>query len=286
MTDVLRMGDVVQLREDDAASPVGTLFGYFARFNEPTEINNPMEGHFVERLAPGAFKRTLAEHGRSVKVLFNHGLDPSVGQRPLGVPSMIREDNEGVYAEVPLDDTSYNRDLAASLRSGALSGQSFRFRPVADEWSKKGPSGLPEVTRTEVALREFGPVTFPAYSTATAGIRSGDLLLPTAGGGITVREFLTVEPAALFPELRAGKVLSSENEALVRKALEALHALLDVASPLGNPMPNEARSGENPEEDVDRSTEPVEPAADPEGDEPTRAELMLALTKMRRAAAI
>lgn len=282
MTDVLRMGDVVHLRED-SASPVGTLFGYFARFGEPTEINNPMEGHFVERLAPGAFKRTLAEHGRSVKVLFNHGLDPSVGQRPLGVPSVIREDAEGVYAEVPLDDTSYNRDLAASLRSGALSGQSFRFRPVADEWTKKGPSGLPEVVRTEVALREFGPVTFPAYSTATAGIRSGDILLPTAVGQVTAREFLTVEPEALFPELRAGKVLSSENEALVRKAHAALSALLDVAAPVGNPMPVEGRSDDNPD-DVGRSEEPVE-GDEPTGDEPTRAELMLALTKMRRAAA-
>lgn len=282
MTDVLRMGDVVQLREDDTASPVGTLFGYFARFGEPTEINNPMEGHFVERLAPGAFKRTLAEHGRSVKVLFNHGLDPAIGQRPLGVPSMIREDTEGVYAEVPLDDTSYNRDLAASLRSGALSGQSFRFRPVTDEWSKKGPSGLPEVTRTEVALREFGPVTFPAYSTATAGIRSGDLLLPISGG-ITVRDFITVEPEALFPEIRAGKALSSENEALVRKAHAALSALLDIAAPLGDPVPS-GRSDDTPE-DVDRSEETVE-GDEPTGDEPSRAELLLALTKMRRAAAI
>lgn len=184
--DLVRMGDVVQIREDDQ-SAVGTLTGYFVRFNEWTEIDNPYEGHFMERIAPGAFKRTLRNQGRAVQVLFNHGLDPQVGSKPLGVPSEIREDDQGVYVEVPLDDTSYNRDIAASLRSGALRGQSFHFRSIKEKIVEKGESGLPEVTRTEVALREFGPVTFPAYSGTSAALRS--LYLP---GGMA--EMVAAEP--------------------------------------------------------------------------------------------
>lgn len=168
--DLVRMGDVVQLR-DDEQSKVGTLAGYFVRFNEWTEINNPHEGHFMERIAPGAFTKTLSEQ-RSLQVLFNHGMDPQVGSKPLGVPSVIDVRDDGIYVEVPLDDTSYNRDIAASLRSGALRGQSFHFRGIREDIVDRGESGLPEVTRTEVALREFGPVTFPAYSGTSAALRS------------------------------------------------------------------------------------------------------------------
>lgn len=281
MTDALRMGDVVNLREDDSVSPVGTLYGYFARFNEPTEINNPVEGHFIERIAPGAFTKTLQERGRSIPVLFHHGLDPAIGMRPLGVPSVVRQEDTGVYAEVPLDDTSYNRDLAASLRSGAL-GQSFRFRPITarDTWTKAA-DGMPEVTRGEVVLREFGPTPIPAYSGASAAIRSGDvpdLLVPS--GGISLARFLVettgdLELEAMFPEIRAGAVLSAANLDLVDKAIEALTALKAAADRTDAIEDDPARSDAD-EEDPAAPDEVVQ--------EHHRAELLLALTQMRRAA--
>lgn len=195
--DLVRMGDVIELRQDDR-SPVGTLAGYFVRFNEWTEINNSFEGHFRERIAPGAFTKTLAERGKDVQVLFNHGLDPQVGSKPLGVPTVLREDEHGVYAEVPLDDTSYNRDIAASLRSGALRGQSFRFRSIREQLVERGDSGLPEVTRTELALQEFGPVTFPAYSGTSAALRS---LYGVAA--VVEEQPQPVDPAVLAHKLRA-----------------------------------------------------------------------------------
>jgi hypothetical protein len=39
--------------------------------------------------------------------------------------------------------------------------------------SESNPDGLPERTIKEARLMEFGPVTFPAYAGATAGVRSG-----------------------------------------------------------------------------------------------------------------
>jgi hypothetical protein len=51
-----------------------TLFGHFAVFNEWTEIDSMFEGHFLERIAPGAFKKTFREQQQ--KVLFQHGQDP------------------------------------------------------------------------------------------------------------------------------------------------------------------------------------------------------------------
>lgn len=150
-----------------------TLYGYAAVFNEPTEINSAREGHFMETIRPGAFTRALDRDAiNKVKVLYDHGLDPSVGNKPLGKPSVMREDDVGLYVEVPLDDTSYNRDLKASLKSGALDGMSFRFSVPHDgeEWDYTGD--MDQRTLTNVILYELGPVTFPAYQGAAAGLRS------------------------------------------------------------------------------------------------------------------
>lgn len=165
--------------DDDAGDTIGTLFGHFARFGEWTEIHSYFEGDFLERIGRGAFAKTIADRAGNLadfKVLFNHGHD-NVGRQVLGVPEEVREDPEGVYYEVPLFDTSYNRDLLPGLRSGAY-GASFMFSVIRDEWndepgvSDHNPKGLPERTIHEVRLYEFGPVTFPAYAGATAGARS------------------------------------------------------------------------------------------------------------------
>jgi len=63
------------------------------------------------------------------------------------------------------------------LRAGAY-GSSFRFQVQAEQYvnspvrSDHYPAGLPERTITEAKVFEFGPVTFPAYAGATAGVRA------------------------------------------------------------------------------------------------------------------
>lgn len=175
--DLIRMIELpaakVEFRADDKEDgTLGTLRGYAAVFNEDTVIDS-WEGRFVERIAPGAFSKTLTARGDKIKVLFNHGFDPSIGDKPLGKPRVMREDKRGLYVEVPLDDTSYNRDIVASLRSGALDGQSFRFSVKREDWEEAAEDGLmPIRTLQEVTLYEFGPVTFPAYEATTAGVRA------------------------------------------------------------------------------------------------------------------
>ena len=172
--DLIRMVELpvaqVEFRAEDDTESLGLLTGYAAVFNEDTIINS-WEGNFVERIAPGAFAKTLKERGHKVKVLFNHGFDPSIGDKPLGKPSVMEERSKGLWVEVPLDDTSYNRDLLASLRSGALDGMSFRFSVIKEEWDDSDDLELPVRTLKEVKLYEFGPVTFPAYEATTAGVR-------------------------------------------------------------------------------------------------------------------
>lgn len=154
-----------------------TLHGHFSVFNEWTEIDSMWEGRFMERIAPGAFNKTIAENRNRIKVLFDHGHDPSIGNKPLGPIRSLEEDERGARYEVDLLDTSYNRDLIPALEKGLL-GASFRFSVTRDEKDNEpersayNPEGIPERTIKEVKLHEFGPVTFPAYEGATAGVRS------------------------------------------------------------------------------------------------------------------
>jgi HK97 family phage prohead protease len=167
----------IELRAGDDGTG-RTLHGHFAVFNRWTEIESWYEGRFIERIAPGAFARTFAERGDKIRVLYDHGHDPSIGNKPLAVPNVLREDATGAYYEAELFDASYVDDLLPALRSGQL-GASFRFKVKAEDWvepdraTKANPAKLAERTITDVELYEFGPVTFPAYDSATAGVRSG-----------------------------------------------------------------------------------------------------------------
>jgi HK97 family phage prohead protease len=170
-------------KKDDDAEPVedgrlGTLEVNFSKFNSWYRIDSWWEGTFLERTAPGSFKKTIAERGSQVKILFNHGMDLNIGDKVLSVPEVIEERKDSPYLEGPLFDTSYNRDLLPGLRAGAY-GSSFMFEVLGETWNREpdasdyNPDALPERTITEVRLHEAGPVTWPANPDASAGIRCG-----------------------------------------------------------------------------------------------------------------
>jgi HK97 family phage prohead protease len=162
--------------EGNPADVKPTLFGHFARFNEWTEIDSMWEGRFMERFAPGSFKKTLREQGDRIRVLLEHGHDPQLGNKPIASPDVMREDDEGVYYEASLFD-GLPPLVMDGLRAGQY-GASHRFRVMREEIvddpgaSEFNPNGLPERTIKEAQLREFGPVTWGAYDNATAGVRS------------------------------------------------------------------------------------------------------------------
>ena len=167
--------EAAELRSTSTGGDVMT--GHFAVFNQWTEINSRHEGQFLERIDPKAFNDTLAKRAKQIRVLYDHGADPQIGNKPLGEPNVLRADETGVYYEVALFDASYVNDLKPALRAGQL-GASFRMKVTADQWdnptrsSVDNPNMLPQRTITGLELYEFGPVTFPAYANATAGLRS------------------------------------------------------------------------------------------------------------------
>jgi HK97 family phage prohead protease len=176
--DVVRhLSATPELRDagDDSES-LGIMNGYFSTFNTWYRVDSVWEGEFLERMAPGAFADTIAADRGDMRVLFDHGFD-SIGNKVLGPIDTLEERGKGPFYEVPLFDTSYNRDLLPGLRAGVY-GASFRMRVTGEEWddepkpSRTNPKGIPERTITRAKVMEFGPVTFPANPAATASMRS------------------------------------------------------------------------------------------------------------------
>lgn len=163
--------------DSDPDDTMPTMEIRFSIYNSWYEIDSWYEGNFMERVAPGSFTATIKGAGRNAKVLFDHGMDMYIGDKPLGVPLSIEDSSTGPVGIVPMLSTSYCRDIAPGLDAGAY-GSSFMFEVMRDAWVMKpevstyNPYGLPERTIQEVALYEFGPVTWPASPEATAGLRS------------------------------------------------------------------------------------------------------------------
>ena len=164
---------------DDAGMP--TLEVRFSPFGVWYEVSSWWEGNFLERTVRGAFTKTMAEARAAtvmpVKMLFDHGFDPSIGNKVLAKVEYLAEEKDSAVQSGQLFDTSYTRDLLPGLEAGAY-GSSFRFRVIQESWnddpgtSDHNPKGIPERSVTEVRLFEAGPVTFPANPAATAGVRA------------------------------------------------------------------------------------------------------------------
>lgn len=183
---LFRADDVVDTATDRQDGNLADMVVRFSPFDTWYEINSMWEGNFLERTVAGAFKNTINQAKRSdgrfsTKSLFNHGMDLHIGDKLLGVPDKFAEVNSADYhgpeLNVPLSDTSYNRDLLPGLRLGGY-GSSFMFETIRDEWNNEpeesdhNPHGIPERTIREARTFEAGPVTWPASPTATAGLRS------------------------------------------------------------------------------------------------------------------
>lgn len=210
------------------------MTGHFAVTGVWTTISSPMEGEFRERLAPGSLRRTIAEDRQAMRVLFAHGRNAMIGDRPLGVIDELEEDTVGArYAVDLFDDASYVHDLIPGLKHGQY-GASFRFSAIAEDFNMKpgrsagNPRGIPERTLTEIRVAEFGPCTFAAYpeASATARAKAGELV-PTGGReeivdrslvGASRGEPITLRrlrreahkpgAARLLNEIRAGRAVS------------------------------------------------------------------------------
>jgi HK97 family phage prohead protease len=138
-----------------------TFTGYAAVFNSDSV---PLP--FIERIAPGAFKRSLQSRNE-VKMLWNHDAGEPLASVRGGTLKLV-EDERGLKVEATLANTTRGRDVAELIRSKTVDSMSFGFSVIKDSWSGD--------VRTLQAVRlfEVSIVSSPAYegTAGTVAVRS------------------------------------------------------------------------------------------------------------------
>jgi HK97 family phage prohead protease len=151
-----------ELRAVDESSNGMSFGGYAWRYNEPS-----LPLPFTERIAAGAFTRTLKSRN-DIRAYYNHNDEMLLGSTRAKT-LRIEDRADGGYVEIDLPDTELGRSTAYHIRRGDITGMSFGFSTVADEWSQDGN----ERTLNEVRLHEVSVVSgVPAYPTTTASVRN------------------------------------------------------------------------------------------------------------------
>lgn len=192
----------IRAADGDAVATGGERFiGYAAKFNSRTAIGNPLKWGFYEEIAPGAFTKTLQEG--DARMLIDHDSYYVVSRVSAGTLTLA-EDALGLPVDSALDTgLSYVGDLKANVRNKNITGMSFGFYVVKDDWALEdvelnGQTAQVEVRRIlEVRLVEVSAVTFPAYEDTEAELASVASALVSRG------DQAAIEKRARFrPELR------------------------------------------------------------------------------------
>jgi HK97 family phage prohead protease len=167
-----------------------TLTGRAVVFNSPSQNL----GGFREVIAPEALSRTLKE-GTDLRALVEHDPGRLVGRMSSGTLK-IAKTAKGLDVELRLPSTTDGEDLGELVRRRDLSGMSFSFMALVDDW-RDGRDG-PIRTVRDLVMREVSAVAWPAYVETTLTMMAAPLARSLSPGRpVTVsgrlREMAAVE---------------------------------------------------------------------------------------------
>jgi HK97 family phage prohead protease len=147
---------------EESAAPV--IEGYAAVF----DTLSVDLGGWRERIAPGAFGRTIGES--DVRALWDHDAKYVLGRNRAGTLA-LEEDARGLRIVATPPDTVWAADLMTMMKRGDVNQMSFGFYVRADEWEEEPDFGLVRVLR-DVDLFDVSVVTYPAYPATSAEARA------------------------------------------------------------------------------------------------------------------
>ena len=182
------------------------MAGYAAVFNEASV---PLP--FIEKIAPGAFRKTLSETP-DVRLLVNHEGLPMA--RTKNGTMRLSEDEKGLFFEAELANTQEARDLYTLVERGDVDQMSFAFRVIRQNWSKDRS----ERTLTEVSLSDgdVSIVTYPAYAATSVEARE---LIKRAMSEIKAGREVTGESLLVLKQIFGDL---SEGHEYIIKAVEVM----------------------------------------------------------------
>ena len=186
-----------------------TFSGYAAKYDSPS-----LPLPFTERIAPGAFTRTLKSRN-DIRMYVNHD-DRMVLASSRAKTLRLEDRADGLFVEADLPPTTYGNDLRVLIERGDVSTMSFGFSTVRDSWSDDGA----ERTLEQVRLHEVSVVTgVAAYPATTASVRNLTLIAKR-----TATDFDALTDAICALEL--GE-LSDDQASLLRTVVDRAAGKLD-----------------------------------------------------------
>lgn len=210
-----RLDSQVITRDASADGSIG-FKGEAIVFDTPTWIGSKRWG-FWEEIAPEAVTKTLRE--ADIRFVQNH--DPNLLLARTSAGDLRNEATPGgLQTDADMAPTSYALDAAILLERKVLREMSFAFDPLA--WDYEERDGEDFYRITEIELYDVSVVTYPAYQSTSAGLRSVafDAMCRAAG----------LDAAAerrLMRDLTGAP--DSILEALPARALDLVHQIADFA---------------------------------------------------------
>lgn len=172
--------------------------GYAAVFNTWADI----DGMFREKVLPGAFKKTIKEN--DIRALWNHDRNYVLGRNKAGT-LQLSEDSKGLRIGIDPGDITWANDLMKSMRRGDINQMSIGFNVIKsnDNYEKD------ERELVEIRLFDVSVVTFPAYPTTSAEVRSK---YGTPDNGSNEPDWSDVD--RIYEKIKDGSVTREDWEAL------------------------------------------------------------------------
>jgi HK97 family phage prohead protease len=188
MSDIeTRMVEAEELRVDTRGM-AKIIRGYAIVFDRLSENL----GFFREKIAPAAVDRTLKE-GVDLRALVDHDSARILGRLTAGT-LRVEKDRHGLRVEIDPPDTTVGQDIVQSIQRRDISGMSFAFQTMKDQWDET--TDPPTRTVLDMLVREVSVVTFPAYPQTDVAMRSFGIHRKTTGPSIAkLREALEKQRA-------------------------------------------------------------------------------------------
>ena len=128
---------------DDMDDEKGVVKGYASMFNNIDSDN--------DIITKGAYSKTLQENSERIAFLYQHNM-----HQPIGKPTSMKEDDNGLFVEAKISDSSLGKDVKTMISEGILKEFSVGFIPIKEEFV----GGINYIK--EIKLFEFSLVTLAA----------------------------------------------------------------------------------------------------------------------------
>lgn len=157
-----------ELKTRDAENGEAFIEGYFAVFNQETEL---WPGAFKE-ITPGAFDNSLRNN--DIMCLDNH--DTRVVLGSIGSQTLeLKTDSHGLWGRAKIDlEDPFAKSAYRKVQTGKVRGCSFGFMPLKEDVEYREDGTIKWIVR-EADTMEVSITAFPAYPQTAVAARQKDI---------------------------------------------------------------------------------------------------------------